>query len=90
MEQNVLTVHQVAEYLQIGQRSVYKLVREGIIPGIKIMNKWRFDKREIDKILKFPEKSGYGARYRRQDIKERELELRSAPLNNSKLPGPDL
>jgi len=67
MESNVLTVKQVAEYLQIGERSVYKLAREGKIPGIKIINKWRFDKREIDKILSFPENSGYGARYWRQD-----------------------
>lgn len=61
MEQNVLTVKQVAKYLQIGERSVYRLAREGKIPATKILNKWRFDRREIDKILKFPGNSGYGA-----------------------------
>ena len=69
MESNVLTVKQVAEYLQIGERSVYRLAREGKILGIKIMNKWRFNKREIDKILSFAENSGYGVRYYRQEVK---------------------
>ncbi len=52
MERNVLTVKEVAKYLRMSERSIYKLVREGKIPGTKILNKWRFDRREVDKIFK--------------------------------------
>ena len=56
MENNILTVKEVAEYLRIGQRSVYKLIREQKIPAIRILNKWRVDKTELDKIFKNPDK----------------------------------
>ena len=44
MEKEILTIEEAAEYLQIGKRSVYKLAKEGTIPGKKILNKWRFEK----------------------------------------------
>ena len=44
MEKEILTIEEAAEYLQIGKRSVYKLAKEGKIPGKKILNKWRFEK----------------------------------------------
>jgi len=52
MQQNILTLKQTAKYLQLSERSIYNLIREGKIPATKILNKWRFDKREIDKIFK--------------------------------------
>ncbi len=60
MENNILTVKEVAEYLRIGQRSVYKLIREQKIPAIRILNKWRIDKTELDKIFKNPDKQKGG------------------------------
>ena len=44
MEKEILTIEEAASFLQIGKKSLYRLVREGIIPGKKIMNKWRFEK----------------------------------------------
>jgi len=52
MEQNILTLKQTAKYLQLSERSIYNLIKQGEIPATKILNKWRFDKREIDKIFK--------------------------------------
>jgi len=52
MERKVLTVKEVAKYLKLSERSIYKLAREGKIPGTKIGNKWRFDKRKVDRIFK--------------------------------------
>ncbi len=52
MQQNILTLKQTAKYLQLSERSIYNLIREDKIPATKILNKWRFDKREIDKIFK--------------------------------------
>jgi excisionase family DNA binding protein len=48
MVRSVMTIEQLAEYLQIGKRSLYKLAREGEIPAKKILNKWRFDRQQID------------------------------------------
>jgi excisionase family DNA binding protein len=52
----ILTVKEVAEYLRIGQRSVYKLIRERKIPAIRILNKWRIDKVQLDNIFRSPSK----------------------------------
>jgi excisionase family DNA binding protein len=47
MEQEILTLEQAAAFLQLGKKSVYKLVKEGKIPGKKVLNKWRFDKEAL-------------------------------------------
>jgi excisionase family DNA binding protein len=44
MEREIMTVAQVADYLQISKKSVYQLVHEGKLPASKVLNKWRFDK----------------------------------------------
>ena len=44
MEKQILTIEEAASYLQIGKRSIYKLAKEGEIPGKKVLNKWRFEK----------------------------------------------
>ncbi len=45
MEKEILTIAEAASYLQIGKRSLYKLVKECQGLGKKILNKWRFEKR---------------------------------------------
>ena len=47
MEKEILTIEQAADYLQIGKRSIYKLAKEGKIPGKKVLNKWRFEKKSL-------------------------------------------
>ena len=48
-EREILTVKQVAEYLQMDEHTIYKLARSGQIPSIKIAGQWRFKKEVIDK-----------------------------------------
>jgi len=43
----ILTAGEVAELLQIHPRTVYKLVKEGSIPGRKFGGGWRFSRSEI-------------------------------------------
>ena len=43
----ILTPEQVASLLQIHPKTVYKLVRQGSLPGVKIGGVWRFSKSEI-------------------------------------------
>ncbi len=48
-EKEIMTVKQVAEYLQMDEHTIYKLARSGQIPSIKIAGQWRFKKEVIDK-----------------------------------------
>jgi len=41
-EKEIMTVKQVAEYLQMDEHTVYKLARSGQIPSVKIAGQWRF------------------------------------------------
>ena len=43
----ILTATEVADLLQIHPRTVYKLVKEGSIPGRKFGGGWRFSRGEI-------------------------------------------
>ena len=48
-EKEIMTVKQVAQYLQMDEHTIYKLSRSGKIPAIKIAGQWRFKKEVIDK-----------------------------------------
>jgi excisionase family DNA binding protein len=48
MEDRLMTVKQLAEYLSINERTVLKLVSDGSLPGVKVGNQWRFRKAMID------------------------------------------
>lgn len=43
-----MTLKHLAEYLNLNERTVLKLVQEGAIPGVKIGNQWRFRRPMID------------------------------------------
>lgn len=48
-EIQILTVKQVAQYLQMDEHTVYRLARGGILPSFKIAGQWRFKKDVIDR-----------------------------------------
>jgi len=45
---DLLTAKQVGEYLQLSQRSIYRLLERGELPATKIGGQWRFRKAAID------------------------------------------
>lgn len=45
--EEILTASQVAELLQMHPRTVYKLVKQGSLPGRKCGGGWRFRRSEI-------------------------------------------
>ncbi|NIS63288.1 MAG: helix-turn-helix domain-containing protein [Proteobacteria bacterium] len=47
MNNEVLTVQEVAKYLRIDIRTVYRLAKRGDIPCKKIGRQWRFNREEI-------------------------------------------
>ncbi|OGW48496.1 MAG: hypothetical protein A2Z50_00875 [Nitrospirae bacterium RBG_19FT_COMBO_42_15] len=48
MVKEIMTAKQVAEYLQMDERTVYKLARGRVVPSMKVMGQWRFKKGLID------------------------------------------
>lgn len=45
----ILTIAQVAQYLNLHQLTVYKLVKEGGLPAFKVGGQWRFKKKILDR-----------------------------------------
>jgi PTS system nitrogen regulatory IIA component len=51
MNSEVLTVQEVANYLRIDIRTVYRLAKKGEIPCIKIGRQWRFNREDIKDLI---------------------------------------
>ncbi|MBP5403051.1 MAG: PTS sugar transporter subunit IIA [Treponema sp.] len=49
MEEDILTIEEVAKYLRVSERTVYDWAQKGEIPAGKIGTVWRFKKTEIEK-----------------------------------------
>lgn len=47
LDPDIMTVSQVAKYLQISEMTAYKLVNEGKIPAFKIGRHWRVKKEDL-------------------------------------------
>jgi excisionase family DNA binding protein len=48
MDEGFLTTEEVLEYLQVNLRTVYRLIKAGKIPAVRVGRQWRFRKRDID------------------------------------------
>jgi excisionase family DNA binding protein len=61
--EDILTASQVARLLQVHPRTVYKLVKQGALPGRKFGGGWRFSKSEIMLMIspQGPERSQLGS-----------------------------
>jgi excisionase family DNA binding protein len=51
----ILTPREAAEYLSVHVRTIYRLVKNGEIPGRKIGGSWRFKKNALDEWLSWKE-----------------------------------
>ena len=47
-DERFMTLKEVAEYLHLNERTVYKWAQEGTIPGSKLGSTWRFRRSEVD------------------------------------------
>jgi excisionase family DNA binding protein len=45
---SAMTVHDVAVYLNVDEKTVYRLAKRGELPGFKVAGTWRFKKQDID------------------------------------------
>jgi excisionase family DNA binding protein len=48
MDETFLTTDEVLEYLQVNLRTVYRLIKAGKIPAVRVGRQWRFRKQDID------------------------------------------
>jgi len=47
----MLTVKQLARYLEMDENTIYRLAESGKIPGMKVGSEWRFKKELVDEWL---------------------------------------
>ncbi len=52
IEDEILTIKQVAEYLKVTDRTIYKLAAAKKIPAFKVGGTWRFSRADIDSWIK--------------------------------------
>ena len=45
---DIMTIDEVATYLRLGRRAVYRLAQSGELPGRKILNRWRFHLKDVE------------------------------------------
>ncbi|MDF9392977.1 DNA-binding protein [Methylococcus capsulatus] len=46
--EQAMTVRNLAEYLNVTEKTIYRLVQRGEIPGFKVAGAWRFQRADID------------------------------------------
>jgi len=53
MSEEILTLQEVANYLKVDKKTVYRMVKSRQLPAFKVRNQWRFKKNAIDKWIEF-------------------------------------
>ena len=48
MSDPILTIKDVADYLKVNERTIYRLAASGELPGFKVGNSWRFKQSELE------------------------------------------
>ena len=49
MSEEILTLQEVANYLKVDEKTVYRMVKSKQLPAFKVRNQWRFRKDDINK-----------------------------------------
>lgn len=52
MAEQIMTIKEVAEYLKLNEKTAYRLVSQGKIPGFKVGGTWRFHRNELEDWVK--------------------------------------
>jgi len=59
-ESDILTILEVASYLKVAERTVYRLAAAKKIPAFKVGGAWRFSRAEIDQWIRTQSSIGSG------------------------------
>lgn len=44
-----MTVRDVAEYLNVDEKTIYRLAQRGALPGFKVAGAWRFQREDLQR-----------------------------------------
>jgi excisionase family DNA binding protein len=47
-DEHFLTTEEVLDYLQVNLRTIYRLIKAGKLPAVRVGRQWRFRKKDID------------------------------------------
>jgi excisionase family DNA binding protein len=61
-DESALTVQDVATYLRVNAKTVYRLAQAGGIPGFKVAGTWRFRRHDIDRWIEDQQRRSIGRR----------------------------
>jgi len=58
-----MTVRDVAAYLNVNEKTVYRLAQRGELPGFKVAGAWRFQRQDLERWIELRkiESSGKGS-----------------------------
>jgi len=56
MSNEIITINELAIYLRMAEKTLYRLASEGKVPGFKVGGAWRFRRTEIEKWISAQEK----------------------------------
>lgn len=48
MQEDILTIKEVAQYLKLTEKTTYRYALKGTIPGFKVGGAWRFRRSDIN------------------------------------------
>lgn len=52
LEDRLLDVEEVAEYLRLPERTISTLAKDGTLRGFKLQNKWRFRRADVEEYIR--------------------------------------
>lgn len=52
MQSDIMNIKELSDYLKLKEKTAYKLVADGKIPGFKVGGAWRFRREDIEKWIK--------------------------------------
>lgn len=52
-----MTVRDVASYLKVDEKTVYRLAKRGDLPGFKVAGAWRFKRSDLDTWIELQKKA---------------------------------
>jgi len=77
IDETFLTTEQVLEYLHVNLRTVYRLIKAGKLPAVRVGRQWRFRKSDIDARL-----NGQHSRPLASPVKDSPPDPASVPLHH--------
>ena len=69
VEGGILTIREVADYLKVTERTIYRLAAAKQMPAFKIGGSWRFSRQDIDSWIKQQSMDSVGKIAKSEDLK---------------------